>query len=115
MSKKENPLFIGITDANGVRRSVLECSKGILESLKRYENFKNLRNQKAVLILQFKGQIKDVAKGISSLKSFLPQVKEPESRPRHRREGTLPAQPKTEIERLERELNDIENKLNSLS
>ena len=44
--KEEDPLFVGITNADELRRSVLECSKDILESLRSYEKFKSLKEEK---------------------------------------------------------------------
>ena len=47
MAKKEdNPLFVGITDKDELRKGMLECSKGILESLKFFESFKLVREEK---------------------------------------------------------------------
>ena len=115
MSKKEpNPLFIGISNANDIRRGVLECSKDTLESLKSYESFKKVRNEKIKLINSFRGEMKEITKLISSLKSALPKVKEMESAPRIRKEAATYTPPSSEVDRLERELNKIEDKLNSL-
>ncbi len=118
--KEENALFVGISEGNELRRDVLECSKGILEALKEYERFKGLREEKIKLISQFKSDIKGLSKLINSLGICLPRVKDvgikkvdvKVEKPKMMK-GEKP-QGKTEIESLEEELADIENKLNSL-
>jgi len=121
--KEESPLFVGITNGNDLRRSMLECSKGILESLKEQENFKKIREDKIDLVHQLKGEVKEISKLINSLKSYLPKVKNVGiKRPDVKKAVEKPKmvrveKPKatTEVEKLEAELNDIESKLNSLS
>ena len=50
MAKEESPLFVGITEGDELRRSMLECSKDILESIKEHEKLKNVREEKMNLI-----------------------------------------------------------------
>jgi len=122
--KEEDPLFVGITNADELRRSVLECSKDILESLRSYEKFKSLKEEKLKLIHQFRSDVKEVAKLINAIKGSLPNVREdiikkPEAKKvKDERIKTIrvekPIQ-RTELERLEEELDEIEGKLNSIS
>ena len=121
--EEENPLFVGITNGEGLRRSMLECSKGILESLKEYENFKSVRGEKIKLIGKLKNDVKGISKLINSLKTQLPKVKDVGiKKPDVKKVGVETPKvvkvekPKaqTEIEKLESELNDIEGKLDSL-
>lgn len=125
MAKKEdNSLFVGISEGNELRKSMLECCKSILESLKEHERFKILRVQKLILINQLKGEIKTLSKMISSLKTYLPKVKdigikkvEAKKTKKEKTKEVKVEKPKvqTEMEKLEAELSDIESKLNSLS
>ncbi|MFH1324469.1 MAG: hypothetical protein ABIH64_04420 [Nanoarchaeota archaeon] len=127
--KEENPLFVGITDKDELRKGMLECSKGILESLKFFESFKSVREEKAALTKQLKGDLKDISRSINALKNSLPHVKDGEiKKPEVKKAAELkpkiikkapviaekPSE-KSEIEKLESELNEIEDKLNSLS
>ena len=125
--KEESLLFVGITNGSELRRDVLESSKEILESLKEYERFKSTRDEKLRLINQFRDDIKGVSKLISQLRVNLPKIKdlpktkEPEikapevKKPKKEEKARVEPRQKTELERLEDELNEIESKLNSLS
>jgi len=121
VKKEESPLFVGITNGNDLRRSMLECSKGILESLRGHEQLKNIREEKVGLIQQLKGDVKDLTKLINSLKGYLPNVKDVK-KPEVKKAVSEPKmvkvekpQASSEVEKLENALNDIEAKLNSLS
>tara|TARA_Y100000310_G_scaffold319160_1_gene374097 strand:+ start:307 stop:681 length:375 start_codon:yes stop_codon:yes gene_type:complete len=123
VKKEESPLFVGITNGNDLRKSMLECSKGILESLKEHEQLKNIREEKVELIHQLKGDVKDLSKLINSLKGYLPKVKDAGIKKVEVKKAV--SEPKmvkiekpkasSEVEKLENALNDIEAKLNSLS
>ena len=121
--KEENPLFVGVTNGEELRRSMLECSKGILESLKRYEQFKNIREEKGKLVTQLKSDIKGVSRLINSLKTQLPKIKDAGIKKEKTKKAEVEVPQKagiekpraqTEIEKLESELNDIESKLDGL-
>lgn len=122
--KEESPLFVGVMNGGELRRSMLECSKDILESLKEHEKFKNIKGEKVKLISQLKNDVKGIAKLINSLKNSLPNVrdagiKRPETKKataeKLKKESIEKPREKTELEKLEDELRDIENKLGSLS
>lgn len=123
-TKEENPLFVGITSGNDLRKSMLECSKSILESLKEHEKFKSIKEEKMRLVNEFKGEIKDISRLINALRMSLPKVKEAEiKKPDVKRVefekpkmvNTEKPREKTELEKLEEELSEIESKLDSLS
>lgn len=122
--KEENPLFVEISGGNEIRRGMLECSKGILESLKEHSRFKALRDEKIRMINQFKSDIREVSKLMNILRKHLPKAKDAgikkaeakkakEEKPKE--EKVKEPKSKTELEKLEDELMEIENKLNSLS
>ncbi|MBW2989881.1 hypothetical protein KY358_06200 [Candidatus Woesearchaeota archaeon] len=120
--KEESSLFVGISDGADLRRSMLECSKGILETLKDHENFKLLRKEKGRLISRFKAEIKDITKLMNCLRGCMPKVKDatlkmPEAKKAEEPKRDIRTEKRhhrTELEKLEEELNDIEDKLNSL-
>ena len=117
--KQENNLFIGISNGDELRRTLLECSKGILESLKDYENIKRVREEKIRFEGQLKNQIKSISKMINDLKTCLPNVKDigikREEVKNIKAVKVEKPQGKTEVENLEAELNAIEAKLNSMN
>lgn len=120
--KEENPLFVGITKGGNLRRNVLECSKDILESLKDYERFKSVREEKIKLVQKFKDDVKEVSSLMNKVRVGLPKVKEMEIKKQDAKKVQKPKvtdvempEHKTEMERLEAELNDIERKLNTIS
>lgn len=120
--KEENPLFVGITSGNELRKSMLECSKDILESLKEHEKLKSVKEEKMKLFNKLRGNIKDISRMVNSLRMSLPKVKEAEVK-KPEAKGIKAEKPrikiekpreKTELEKLEDELGEIENKLNSM-
>ena len=123
--KQESLLFVGITNKDELRRDVLECSRDVLESLRDYEKFKSTKDEKQKLIHTFKEDIKEITKLMNKLKASIPKVKGTDiKRPERKAVKTVEEtkfvrvekpKEKTELERLESELDDIEGKLNSLS
>ena len=124
MAEEESPLFVGMTNRDELRRSMLECSKGILESLKGHENFKNIRERKLKMIGQLRDDIKGISRLINTLRTNLPKVKDtgikkPEVKKAKEVQPKMvkveKPKSKTELEKLEAELGEIESKLNSLN
>jgi len=126
MNKKEEDVFyIGVKDPSSVRKTMLESSRSIVESLQRYEKFKIIREQKEAEILRFKEDIREVNKTITKLRVLLPKTKLKEALPK--KEKKVKAKkiekkliPKletrkeikpSELQKLEGELADIESKL----
>src|SRR3989338_5311256 len=120
---EENPLFVRITSDGELRRNILVCSKDILESLREYEKFKSTKEEKQRLTQKFKEDVREISKSINRLRASIPKVKETgikkpekkigrEEKPKFVR--VEKPKEKTELEKLEAELDDIENKLNSL-
>ena len=122
-SKEEDTLFVGITNKDELERSILECSKGILEALKEHERFKTVREGKIDLIRELKTDLKEISKLIDSLKVHLPKVKEAEPekvdvvKVKEEKPKMVKVEKpkiKSELEKLEDELGEIESKLNNL-
>ncbi len=128
MANKEGDVFyVGVRDPSSVRKALLESSKSIVEGLQRYEKFKVIREQKAAEILRFKEDIKEINKLINKLKSALPKTKLKEVLPKKSKKAKAKAKkiekkiaPKievkkevkpSELEKLEQELAEIEEKL----
>jgi len=128
----EEVFFVEVREPNEVRRYILESLKDIVESLQRFEKFKEIRKEKMHNINKLRGIVKGLNKHISSLKNSLPESKlrvidiKPTLKEEHKpkagkrkkqkkeEEEVEERKPTTELERLEAELGAIEDKLGSL-
>ncbi len=130
--QQEEPLFVGVRGPLEIRRNLLEASRGVVESLKRYETLKVTREKKMVAVTNLKKDIKDISKLVFKLRASLPTVtvkpppiakekaitvvkKEPVVKKFVKKVAPVVKKPKTELDKLEDELSDIESKLNSIS
>lgn len=132
MTTKDEPVYIGIENPAEVRRALLESSKSLIKILQKGERLRENKRQKQQLILQLKETMREISQLISQLKSQMPKVRI-SSLPRrhatkpivHAAEGAKQAMkqvsmpkpravPLTESQKLERELQDIEEKLKRL-
>ena len=116
--KEENNFFVGIEDPVEVRRNVLEASKKLVESLQRFEQFKEDRKRKEEYVENLKRIMADIGKLNTKLKNILPKtniripqglLKEMEAKP-----VIVEKAEKTDLGELDKELKDIEEKLNHL-
>ena len=127
--------FVEVREPNEVRRNILETLKEIVEVLQRFEKFKHTRQDKLDKINKLRGLIKDTNKLLGNLKDKLPQTNlratAVRETPRHTKKThhkkskkgksaeekseKAPKREMTEVEKLEAELNSIENKLKSLT
>lgn len=131
--KSEDMLFVGVRDPEGVRRNILESLKGVVESLQRFEKFKETRKDKIDHVNKLGKIIKEVGKLVLDLKNALPEAKiravktskqEPKEKNREKKKTVIgqkakqaeetKTKPLTELQKLESELNEIESKLSSL-
>ena len=124
--------FVEVKDHGEIRKNILETLKDILEVLQRFEKFKHIRHEKLEKINRLRTLLKDANKILGLLKGKLPQtnlratvVKEtPKAHSKaHHKKNKKSKQPeekvskkeKTELEKLETELNAIEDKLRNLN
>lgn len=129
----EEPIFAGVRNPADVRRNLLEASRAIVETLRRYEGIRAVREKKLVLTHKIREEIKEVYKLVYRLRASLPTVI---FKPLYVKNEHIPAQkavkkekpavikaaaiaqpkkPRNELDRLEAELAEIESKLNSIS
>jgi len=114
-------LFVKLENPSNLRRKLLESSKEVIESLRKYESLKSIRDEKAESVSRLRTDIGGIISLMAKLKRSLPKVdvkieKDEEFAPK--KEEIIPKfKPKerTELEKLESELQDIEGKLNSIS
>ena len=114
-----------------IRKNMLETLKSILEILQRFERFKGIRSRKLENIQKLRGLLRDANRLMGGLKLKLPKtnlravvLKETpkqakKKQKKGKKEKTVEQKPakkdRTELERLEDELNAIEGKLKNLS
>lgn len=148
MEEKKDIFYVGIEEPDTIRASLLDAQTSLSESLRRYENFKDIRKERAENIEQFKRDVKEILKLFLILKEKLPDVelklnnnlpiiKEPQKKlspqpsSAAKPQPAQPFKPKFQfkesikkqdgsakenlgLEKLKTELNDVEEKLNSL-
>ncbi|MBI4439629.1 hypothetical protein HY638_01535 [Candidatus Woesearchaeota archaeon] len=125
--KPENvSYFVSINNPDALKRNLLEASKTMVQGLAQYERFKAVRQEKQEAIRKLRLDLKQTAALISRLKNLLPQVDvKPAPAPKIARQakvsGPKEAEPRraprkeiSELEKLEAELDDIENKLGTM-
>src|SRR3989338_8737802 len=76
MSKENKEIFfVEVREPSNVRKSILESLKDIVESLKKFERFKELREQKMSNVDKLRADLKEINKLVSGLKEILPETK----------------------------------------
>ena len=113
--KKPSSFYVGIPNSEDVRTDLLNSSKAVISSLKRYGNYKRIREEKVSLIKKLGGAIKDLNSSVAKISSFLPD-EIPEEKPtvgiRIKKETI--SKPKRIEELFEQKLEEIERRLNEL-
>lgn len=129
--ESEEIFFAEVREPFDVRRNLLESLKDIVENLKRFEQFKTVREEKIENIIKLRTTIKEINKLASNLKASFPQtdlraikiekkkaIKMPtrkKKKAKARKEEKIETEkPLSELEKLESELNAIESKLSAL-
>ena len=123
-------MYVGIDDPVEIRRSLLESSKNLIKILQENERRKLRREQKHQLVADLKESMNELFQLVTQLKSQMPKVKMSSLPKREVVKHTpiVPVAKTTEIkllpkpkqvhlnetQKLEKELRDIEDKLNRL-
>ena len=115
--EKEDGIFVGVKDPLRVRKDILESSRDVLDGLKSYESFKQVREEKRMLFEQLRSDARSISLLIGRLRGELPQLKVPPAKVEKAKEQPQPkqggvavekAKPATEVQRLEEELAQLE-------
>ncbi|MBS3105565.1 hypothetical protein J4234_04870 [Candidatus Woesearchaeota archaeon] len=125
--------FVQVKKPAEVRKDILETLREVVETLHRFEKFKQMRHKKLEKIHHLGVLIKQANKILGNLKLKLPQTNlrataaraSPQSKAHRKKKKKMEAseekqqkEPKkelTEVDRLENELSAIESKLKSLT
>lgn len=125
MKKEESSIFVGVKEPDELQKDILEASRDILTSLKGYEQLKGIKEKKISYISQLRKKVAETNRLLGQAKSLLPgseaykhfrsaekarNVKEPTEK-----QKVEPTKDISEVDKLEAELNDIENKLNEIA
>ncbi|MBI2176013.1 hypothetical protein HYU40_01525 [Candidatus Woesearchaeota archaeon] len=126
--KEEDIVYVGIDDPVSLRRDVLEASKSLVRVLKGQHSLSEARATKHKLIEELRNRVTEIGQLVAEARQLLPQTGT--SLPEEKKESAVkakkPAAPKTKVQALpkpraeahmdkfERELQDIEDKLKSL-
>ena len=128
-AKKESDLvYVGIDEPVMVRKDILEASKFMVRVLKGQHSLHSTRMAKHKLIEELRTKVTDLNRLVLEARHMLPHIEEtslPTTPAVPKAEKTKPAakqkqapiperQPETHLDKCERELQDIENKLKSL-
>lgn len=121
-NEQKDVLFVKVPDSKNLRVRILESSKDILESLKKYENYKKTKDEKKALVEEVRSLLKEVAKLSGQARTMMPKVeiKEPVKPKKKEVKIEVPKPIKikprqlSEIEKLEKELGEIEAKIQSI-
>lgn len=118
--------FVEVNQSDEVKRNILESLKEIVENLQRFEKFKETRKEKIENIEKLGKIMKEINKVVPRLKESLPETKIRAKKVSNGNEKKVVAvekktpeevakrKPATELQKLESELTDIEDKLRSL-
>jgi len=107
--------YVGITDAADMRRELLTSSKNVLDGLKRYERYKNIRQDKLGYIMELKRVFDELLVLNKKLRGKLPKtVGKPPAPKTETRKTKKKEAPRSQLSQLEDELSKIEERLSSL-
>lgn len=71
--KTDHPYYVGVHDAQNLRRDLLTSTKDLLESLKGLEEYKAIRRQKLALIIELKKTVDSLVVLNRKLRSAIPR------------------------------------------
>ena len=101
---------MGIKDPMGLRKALLDCSRGILTSLQNYEVYDSLRKRKSVYISKLKEDVAEIHRLSAKLRSILPEDEEKKKPLKRVKKKTG----EYDIGNLSEELSEIEAKMAKL-
>lgn len=128
--KEEDIVYVGIDDPVSLRKDILEASKSLVRVLKGQHGLRDVRTTKHKLIEELRNKVTEIGRLVAETRELLPKTEI--SLLEERKETAVkakkivaaatkaksPALPKpraeAHIDKFERELQDIEDKLKSL-
>jgi methionyl-tRNA synthetase len=121
----QNVLFIQVRDPTSIRRTLLGCSKQVIQLLQRYEKLKEMRVKKAELTAKLRSTNKEITLLTIKLNTYLPAAatktsekieKGKRKEPHQKSEQTRIEETHTnDLAKLEAELARIDSKIKQIS
>jgi len=117
---KTDEYFVSVNDPSHVRLSILESRKSVLESMRILERTKHVREQKISQKKVLRSQLRQINGLLSKIKRSMPVVKLPDKDVIKAPVAKKVAVPKpkkhirTELDKIEESLRDIESKISTL-
>ncbi len=122
---EEELFFVGIRDPIEMRKELLTCSKDLIDSLRRYEQYKDVKEQKLQNIMELKRVFDELLVLNKKMRNHLPrtplrappairEMAREERRPVAKGKQTPIKFTRSKIDVLEEELSKIEQRLGSL-
>ena len=124
MKEDKEVFFVGIYKSSDLRRNIREALKYSIENLQSYEKLIALRAEKDKNTSKLKGILRYISGLVNNIKDELPKTGlKAKPKPKEvkkevkkiKREVVADIKKVSELDRLEKELMDIESKLNSLA
>lgn len=124
--KGEDIVYVGIDEPVAVRRNLLEASKSMVRVLKGQHNVSLIRAEKHRLIEELRAKVNEISQLVTAARQALPQMDEstlpkpavPKAEKPKMAPQPRPAAParkaESHMDKFEKELHDIEDKLKSL-
>jgi len=75
MAEQKNVFFVGIQEPIQFRREILSCSKDVIGVLKRFEQFKQFRKEKAEIAAKLRRLFEEISFLNNKLRQELPKTK----------------------------------------
>lgn len=120
---KENSLFIRIETPTEFRKILLSSIRELIHSLQRNENVKRIRIEKAEQTMKLKKLTKEIEVIMGRIKNSMPSTiekKKKEQKTKTTKKASIknnnskPTKESNEMQKLEDQLKDIENKLKNM-
>ncbi len=126
---KKEEFYVGVSNANSVHLSLLESKKEILQSMKIFQEMKQIRQQKIEEKQMLRKNVRLIQVQLGKIKRAMPHINLPaeeekpapapiqqpvEQKKEEPKPAPPPAHPKTELDRIESQLQEIESKLSGL-
>ena len=119
---KAQDFFVNIESPSELRRPILESSREVIHLMQDFESLKSIRTEKSETMEKLDNVMKEISVLVTKLKAELPKV--PASKKKTTLKKTsvrkktvvkkVESKPKSDLDKLEAELNDVEKQLAEL-
>src|SRR3989338_5757137 len=109
---EENLFFVGIQEPVETRKDLLTCSKQILDTLRKYEKFKLVRQRKMETVKELQRVFDEIIVLNKKLRSTLPKIPIKETPIETPKTVIKTEKTRSKLDLLEEELAKVEQRLN---